>query len=218
MFSTMRRVSFDPIARVYRWLEYATFFNALERCRLAHLAAVSGARRVLVLGDGDGRFLARLLKVAPHLTADAVDSSHAMLHLAEKRVREVDPSAIARVRFHQGDALEYGPWDHYDLVITHFFLDCFSEPEIERLLLRIQPHLAPEARWLVSEFAIPKRQPTALFARLLIGALYRAFGILTGLRTRKLPDYGALLRRHGFVLLTAQEHLAGLLRSELWQQ
>ncbi len=78
----------DRIARLYRWIEYAGFGNALERTRAAQWngsSAFAGARRALVLGDGDGRALTRLLEAAPRVRADYVDLSRQMLELARAR-------------------------------------------------------------------------------------------------------------------------------------
>ncbi len=199
-------------------MEYATFLRALEHCRFAFLPMLGGARRVLLYGDGDGRFLAKLLAEHSQVTADTVDSSAAMLALARERVRRLGPSAVARVYFHHADALAYVPSYACDLLVTHFFLDCLSEAEISALLLRVRPHLLPGARWLISEFAIPEGQPANWLGRLIITALYRAFHLLTGLRAQRLPDYASLLRQEGFTLRAERSALAGLLRSELWQK
>jgi ubiquinone/menaquinone biosynthesis C-methylase UbiE len=231
-----RPVSFDRLARPYRWLEYLCFGRALERCRFALLPELGGARRVLLYGDGDGRFLARLLRAYPGpetgletvletgLEIDAVDSSRAMLRIAEARLT---PHARARVRFHHQDALRYMPSPgsdpgelsgaRYDLVITHFFFDCFHQEELLQLLDRIRPHLAPNARWLVSEFAIPQRALPALAARAVVGLLYTAFRLLAGLRANHLPDYAAVLAAHGFLLSRRTILLGGLLHCELWR-
>ena len=48
----------DGIARCYRWLEYGMFGRALEQTRLEYLELAANARHCLILGDGDGRFLA----------------------------------------------------------------------------------------------------------------------------------------------------------------
>ena len=77
---------FNRIAKPYRWLEFLTLGRALERCRLHFLPELAASRNALVLGDGDGRFLAALLAANPHLNADAVDSSAAMLELARQRL------------------------------------------------------------------------------------------------------------------------------------
>ena len=57
----MLTMNADRIASGYRWLEYAAFGLALEQARFDFLSRAAGARRVLILGEGDGRFLARLL-------------------------------------------------------------------------------------------------------------------------------------------------------------
>jgi ubiquinone/menaquinone biosynthesis C-methylase UbiE len=209
-------VNFDPVARPYRWLEYLSFGPWLGRCRTAQLGHLAGAQRALILGDGDGRFLTRLLAANTALTVDVVDSSHSMLRLLDRRIRRAGPQAHQRICLHPADALEWNPSGSYDLVVSHFFLDCFFTPQLEQLFDRILPHLRPGAQWVISEFAIPRNSFTAYLAGGLIGLLYRVFGLLTGLSVRALPDYAAALLRRGFVPSQDRHYLAGLLCSQVW--
>jgi len=210
--------NFDRIARPYRWLEYLFFGPMLERCRFCRIPPLASARprprRALVLGDGDGRFLARLLASNPMLHADVVDRSPAMLHLLEARVSAVH--ARDRIHIHLTDALAYAPTGTYDLVVTHFFLDCFTTEEVCSLAEIIRPHLSPNALWLISEFAIPSGL-AALPAKSIVTSLYAAFRLITGLRTRTLPDHDAALTHSGFALQDRKYFLYGLLISELWR-
>lgn len=212
----MARVNFDRIASLYQWLEYLSFGPLLARCRNAHLSQLTKSRHALLLGDGDGRFLANLLAANPALTADVVDSSPAMLRLLERRVRRSGSQARARICLHSIDALEWTPSNSYDLIVTHFFLDCFFPVQMERLFDRLLPHARPGAQWVISEFAIPRNAVAALMARGLVAMLYRAFGVLTGLQVRALPDYPAALLRRGFSLSHERRSLAGLLCSQVW--
>ena len=206
-------VTFDHIARPYRWLEYLSFGPLLEHCRSYRLPQLVNARRALVLGDGDGRFLARLLKENHELEADVVDLSPAMLRLLGQRVAAAEASE--RVTLHQTNALDFAPAGVYDLVVTHFFLDCFDNEELGELVTRIRPHLAREAVWVVSEFAIPSNL-ALLPAQIIVGGLYLAFGVLTGLRIRRLPDYASVLTSAGLTLREKRSWLWGLLVSEVW--
>jgi ubiquinone/menaquinone biosynthesis C-methylase UbiE len=212
----LRTVNFDPVARIYRWLEYLSFGPWLARCRDAQLAHLTPARRALLLGDGDGRFLQHLLAVNPELHADVVDSSRSMLTILDRRVRRTGGDKIS---LHLADALEWEPtghYGHYDLIVSHFFLDCFFPDQLEQLFDRVLPHAQPGAQWVVSEFAIPRNPLTAFLARGIIASLYRVFGLLTGLPVRSLPVYAESMRRRGLVLSHERCFLAGLLRSELW--
>jgi len=207
--------NFDPIARPYRWLEYLTFGPALTRCRNHFLPALTDHHTALILGDGDGRFLARLLAANPNLRADAVDISLAMLHLLTQRVHLAHPTAATRLRTHHLDALTFVPTGPYDLIVTNFFLDCLTQSEFANLITRLTPHLAPNALWLVSDFRIPAG-PLHLPARILVRALYLAFRLLTGLRTTHLPDHDSALHAAGLTRATEHLSLAGLLTTELW--
>ena len=206
----------DPLARWYRWLEYAGFGRALERRRTALLAAMTTARQVLVLGDGDGRFLSAFLRANRHAEVDAVDNSAAMLALARQGVSGTD---TARVRFHHADAARWQPPAvSYDLIVTHFFLDCFTDRELRPLVARLATFAAPGARWAVSEFRQPAGGAAAWHARAWIAGLYAFFRIVTGLRARRLPDHAAALSAAGFRLDHETVARFGLLASELWRR
>lgn len=208
---------FDRIAHLYRAMEYLSFGPMLERCRFHHLPALRDSRQALVIGDGDGRFLAKLFTSNSQIRAGAVDQSPAMLRRLKTRVVRV--GAQNRLATICTDARAFEPpGANYDLVATHFFLDCLTESEAGHLIARLRPHLVPGALWLVSEFQVPKGAPfEAWLARRTISALYAAFRILTGLAVRQILPWPALLARHGFERIASRSWLRGLLVSELWQ-
>jgi SAM-dependent methyltransferase len=208
--------SFDPIARPYRWLEYLALGKALENCRNHYLPQLLDRRHALVLGDGDGRFLAQLLAYNPNVQADAVDISAAMVQLLRQRCEAATPNAAARLRTHHANAITFPLQQQYDLVVTHFFLDCLTQPELDKLITRIAPTLTPGALWLISDFRIPPG-PMRLPAKLLVRSLYLAFRILTGLRTTRLPHHTTPLTQAGLTRIAHQHRLASLLTTEIWQ-
>ena len=216
--SSPAQPDFDLIARPYRWLEYLTFGRALERCRLHYLPRLTHHRRALVLGDGDGRFLAALLAANPHLEATAIDISPAMLRLLEQRAHAAHPTAASRLRTVSANALslDLPPTQTFDLVFTHFFLYCFTRAELDQLCARILPHLAPGATWVLSDFHVPPGS-MRLPARALVRSLYLGFRLFTGLRVTNLPDHTAALTRIGLRRVDCRYSLAGILTAELWQ-
>jgi SAM-dependent methyltransferase len=208
--------NFDLIARPYRWLEYLTLGRALERCRNCYLPQLCDRRHALVLGDGDGRFLAELLACNPHLEADAIDTSTTMLQLLRRRSEVAIPDANTRLRIHHSNALTFQFSGRYDLVITHFFLDCLTQADLNTLVARVASTLVPGTLWLVSDFRIPAGL-MRLPARTLIRSFYLAFRVLTDLRTTELPDHATPLTQAGFVRIAHQHSFAGLLTTELWR-
>jgi SAM-dependent methyltransferase len=205
--------NFNRLARLYRWMELASFGPWLWRCRCAFLDSLVDCRRALVLGDGDGRFTARLLRSNPEIYIDAIDASSAMLEtLVQRAGRDVD-----RVRTFCADARHWQPANtSYDLIVAHFFLDCLTTAEVQSLASSLRDAVSPSALWVVSEFAIPAGHFGRLVARPVVSFLYRAFGILTGLKLRALPDHHTALLQSEFSLEKQRTWLGGLLVSELW--
>ena len=206
------------LAPWYRWIEYAAFGHALEKRRfaflpyIARLAAESG--RVLVLGEGDGRTLAQLLKLAPLVRVEVVDVSPEMIALARRRSGDSD-----RVTFRCEDALTVDwPSDYYDAIVTNFFLDCFTEADARGLIRRLASALTGQGIWLIGEFAIPSGGWRRVHAQVWIWTMYRFFGLTTGLRAQALPPVERLLREAGMRRIGQETSRAGLVTTEAWRR
>lgn len=211
--AAMAAPNFDRLAPIYRWMEWASFGPFLWWSRCAFLSEMGERRQALVMGDGDGRFTARLLAAHPDVRVEAVDASAAMLRALLRRAGR----NAARVSARCGDAREWRPRGAgFDLVVTHFFLDCLTTAEVRRLAERVRGAVQPCAVWVVSEFAVPEGWFGRLVARPLVWWLYWAFGVLTGLGLRRLPEYAEALRSAGFGMLKRKTWLGGLLVSEVW--
>jgi len=196
----------DLIAPHYWWIERLGMGRALERRRRWFLAELGNARRALVLGDGDGRFLQELLRRNVVMRADYVDLSGRMLELAREK------AGAKRVSYQQADARTINlSCGEYDLIATHFFFDCFGAEELALLIGQVAKAAKPGARWVVSEF-----RNSSFAARLLVRFLYLFFRITTGLKTRTLVDHRPIMQLHGFRLRNANH--STLVVSELWER
>jgi ubiquinone/menaquinone biosynthesis C-methylase UbiE len=206
----------DRIAGSYRCLEYAAFGLDLECARFDFLSHAAEARRALILGEGDGRFLARLLECNRQASVAVIESSARMIELARKRVPGCERS---RVQFHHVDAVAHAmPDGPFDLAVSHFFLDILSCRDAEVVIGKVSASLAPGATWLVSEFQEPPGGVRRLHARLWLAAMYGFFSITTGLRAWKLPPYRKLLERGGLDEVAHSERRWGLIRSQVWRK
>lgn len=213
--------NFDRVAPIYRAAEYLTLGPLLQRTRTALLGELKNPHHALALGDGDGRFLAQFLLRYPACDALAVDTSSAMLSRLRRRALHSVPNAAARLTTLQQSALTLDPTilpAQPDLITTHFFLDCLTQPELDSLVGRLAPHLTPGGLWLLSDFTLPPNPILRPLATLYIRTLYLAFRLLTGLRVTRLPDPQSALRRAGLRLIARRSFLFGLLYTELWQR
>jgi ubiquinone/menaquinone biosynthesis C-methylase UbiE len=195
-------VNFDKVAPHYRWLERVAFGRALEECRAALLPQIAGCERALCIGDGDGRFTELLLKAQPCMRVDVVERSRSMIRLARQR---------SSATFFHANALAFTPDDRYDLVVTHFVLDTFTDAQVSTLVPLVRKSAAG-GFWLISEF-----QACGPASRFLIWLMYRFFRITAGLRVESIPDYRAAFISSGFTLQKSWTKWNGFLISELWR-
>lgn len=212
--------NFDPVARIYRYAEYLALGPLLQRTRTHFLPQLPPLHHALLLGDGDGRFLAQLLSHQPQLRALAVDTSASMLLLLRQRCKpyanRLQTLQTSAVDLFQTSATS--PLPVPDLITTHFFLDCLTQPQLNALAQQIAAHTSPGALWLLSDFAIPPTPLLRPFAALYIRALYLAFRVLTNLRVTHLPDPASALTAAGFHRIARHELLYGILYTEIWQR
>lgn len=206
---------FDRLARIYRALEFIAFGRDLERARFSFLAELRDCREILVLGEGDGRCVARLVTIAPRAKIHCIDGSPAMLASAAQRL---PPEARPRVTFTCANALQLDlPPDRYDAVVTFFFLDCFTSEQTAEIVRRIRPSLRASSVWLFADFVLPRRGWPRLRARIWLYVLYTFFRWETGLGTRALPNSEEQLAAIGLRRETNREFQHGLIRTAVYR-
>ena len=135
-----------------------------------------------------------------------------MIDLARRRV----PDGAAVV-FHQIGIADFEPARSYDLVVSHFFLDCFEREGIRSISDSVSGCLEAGGTWLISDFQMPEKGFFRRFrARLLLWLMYRFFAITAGLKTRSLVDPSPVLDEFGFALDRRDVSNFGFLRADRW--
>jgi len=206
--------NFDRLARCYRALEYLAFGRDLERARLSLLPHLKDCRRILVLGEGDGRCLKKLIAIAPDAQIDCLDISDAMLARAEARLC----STPHHVTFQLADILTTElPAQRYDAVITCFFLDCFTHEQASGIITKISQSLLPNALWLWADFALPDHGLARIRAKIWITTLYAFFRWQTKLAARDLPESELLMQKQGYQKVAESTYQWGLLRNGVYR-
>lgn len=206
-------MNFDRVAPHYRWLETLAFRNQLQEARTTFVREIHPPRRVLVVGEGNGRFLVEFVRVHPAAVVDCIEASGRMIELARRRV------GMAKVRFVQGDIreVELRP-NSYDLLVTHFFLDCFGDESLPGVIAKLASSANQNAEWLVADFLQPARDWWHLRPRFVIALMYFFFRVVSGIEARCLLDYRPFLQTEGFRPAETILSPNKMVRSELWRR
>lgn len=111
-----------------------------------------------------------------------------MIAEATHRIREASSNVSDRYNPILANALTYEyPDQYYDIIVSQFFLDCFTSNEANDLVARLSLSLKPGGSFSYVDFANPKFQPMKSIASVVLPALYGFFRCTTGLHNRRLP-------------------------------
>jgi ubiquinone/menaquinone biosynthesis C-methylase UbiE len=212
-------VSFDALAPWYRTLEWIAFGDDLQRCRIACLGEIAAPHRALIVGEGNGRFLCELLRLHPAVEVDCLDASQRMLRLARKRIDRELPDHAERVRFLHQDVTSWAaPEHHYDLLVTHFVLDCFPEAELGGIMKKLARAGTDDANWLLADFCVPRKGMARLRAGGWLAGMYLFFRLVAHIQATQLIDPTRFMRGERFVLARQCFFQRGMLKSEMWRR
>lgn len=226
--SSRSQRGYDRLALPYHATEWFVFGNRLQRARVALIDDLPPWKQLLILGDGNGRLLEQLCVrqlgfaiersrgIAPSRIT-SVDHSLRMLRQQQARVDSIQ--ATEYVDFFQADACGYKPEvGAYDVVVTPFFLDCFSLSELKLHLPHWLAALRVGGVLLHVDFIVPQSPWQRPRAKLLLWAMHLFFRWQTGLANRQLTDTKPLFEQCGLQLESEQISGGGMITAQLWRR
>jgi ubiquinone/menaquinone biosynthesis C-methylase UbiE len=207
----MGKTNFDLIARFYPLLEQIVFGSTLNLARRFFIPRVTEGNKILLIGEGNGRFLFEMVKQTSSESVTVVDSSARMLAAAARRIVTVD--CCSRIELIHADILEWrSSAAHYDRIVTHFFLDLFPPDRIRRIVEKISWLAAEDTLWINVDFTFENQ---SLRQKLLIWAQYRFFRISARIEAARLFDPRHHIRQAGWEILEERSLDSGWISAHL---
>ena len=211
-------MSFEVLAPIYRLMERVLAGGKLHRCRCAFLDRIPTPKRILILGEGPGRFVVECARRFPLASITCVEESAGMIAKARENLTRHELPAD-KVAFVQADILQWEPpQEEFDLIVTHFFLDCFRPEQLETLVPVIAHAATRDAPWLLADFQEAAMGWKRWRSRCILAIMYTFFRVVTRLPASSLTPPDLYLMRAGFVLHERLEIEWGLLKSDWWQR
>lgn len=166
------------MAPVYDSLAGLMFGKTLYEASVHFLAEIPAGSSVLVLGGGTGKILSKLNKYEVVF----VEKSFKMLKKAQQR------KETKHVVFVHADFLEWQSHQQFDAVICPFFLDVFSEDNLNLILGKIRLLLTSKGQLMITDFYLSGLRSH----RILLKIMHVFFRIFSSLESKKLKP----IRKH----------------------
>ena len=212
----MKKKNFDGVASIYLFLETITFGNQLQKCRTSMISHLTNSKQVqvLVLGEGNGRFLEAFCKANPLAELLVIDESPRMLDLAKRRIANANPPINNQIEFRCANVFEILHLSGtFDLIVCNFFLDCFTSSEIGHLLGLFRQMLLESGSLVVGDF----RKPHSIFGTFILKIMHVFFKKTAGISATELTDLHAMLLESSFQKTVEKKLFFGFLNSSIWK-
>ena len=186
----MKFNDFDRIAIVYDGLARLVFGSSIKLAQVCFLMDVPPQSKVLIVGGGTGWFLAELLKLNPTCEVWYVEASEKMLELSKEKTNH-----SSRVHFIRGTENSIPAKIKFDVVITNFYFDLFTNTSLDSVLIKIQGVVKPGTLWLVTDFTDGNKW----WQSILLKTMYRFFQKTCNVEASQLTDWNQQLTKINLV-------------------
>jgi tRNA (cmo5U34)-methyltransferase len=202
---------FDLVAPIYPALERLVFGMRLDEARQAFSEGILEADRILLVGEGNGRFLKSLIARKRVGCVWVVEKSRAMIQLAKHRAGE---SRNVGLEFIEADFRLCQLRQEFDCVVTHFFLDLFNPPSQLAIIEKLAGFVAKGGTWINVDF-VPGR---TLKGHILMWLQYAFFRFVSRIEAKRCFDESGMAARAGWIIAETVSYLGGLVMARRYRK
>ena len=178
---------FDWIAPYYDKIAKLVFGNSISRAQSCHWNLIRPHSYVLILGGGTGSWLLDFVSVNSSCKLFYVDASMEMINRAKRNCNQA-----ACVTFIHGTERDV-PDIKFDAIITHFYMDMFSDQQLDNLITELIGKMNNPALWIVADF-----EKSKWWHGLYLRMMYLFFKASKSISNNQLPDWHRIMSSRKF--------------------
>lgn len=202
----MKLNGFNKIASVYDRLAKTVYGNSIIDAQKYFLDKITGHSKILILGGGTGWILQEIFEHKPDVEIYYIEASSKMILLAKEKIDD------KKIHFIHGTENDIPQQIRFDVVITNFYLDLFSDDSIQSVLQKIKTSLSPKAQWIVTDFVNEKN-----WQRFLLKVMYIFFRLASNIESKKLADWENKILTVGGKEIGSKKFYKGFINTKLFQ-
>jgi len=202
--------NYDNSAWFYDRLSKLFYGNALINAQVYLLPFIKPNSSVLIVGGGTGWILEELAKIHPAgLKITYVEISTNMMALSKKRV--VGDNTVIFIN----SPMEDVPFaEKFDIIITPFLFDNFTEDTLQKVFAHLNPLLKKDGLWLNTDFQLTGKWWQNVFLK----TMFVFFKIICGIETSVLPDIDKQFKQHDYQVVAQKTFYGDFVSSMVYQR
>jgi len=195
--------NYNNSAWFYDSLARMVYGRALVNAQVYLLRQIPANSKVLIVGGGTGWVLEELTRIHPTgLTIVYVEIAPKMIALSKKRNIGVNKVAFVN------DAIENVALDaDFDVVLTPFLFDNFTEQTLQNVFANINKLLKADGLWLNADFQLTGKW----WQWVLLNSMFVFFRLICNIEASKLPDINGCFDRNGYQLTEQKNFFGGFI-------
>lgn len=202
--------NYDSIAWFYDRLAQLIFGKTLINTQLYLIKAIPPGSHILIAGGGTGWILEEIAKLhSSGLSITYADASAKMIALAQKR-----KYGDNKVTFIAAAVEAVNPDQLYDVVLTPFLFDNFTDHTLQKICEHIDAHLKSQGLWLYCDF----QNTGVLWQRAVLNVMYVFFRSSCGIEATHLPDANAFFIKHQYKISAQKTFLKEFITAVIYQK
>jgi ubiquinone/menaquinone biosynthesis C-methylase UbiE len=202
--------NYDNSAWFYDRLSKVIFGQALVNAQLYLLKNIPPKSKILIAGGGTGWILEEIAKIHPAgLKITYVEISSKMMALSQKRICG-DNELVFINQAVENTILS----SDYNVVITPFLLDNFTEENLSKIFGHIHNSLKPGGLWLNTDFRLTGKW----WQKILLGSMLLFFRMICGIESKNLPNIENYFEAYGYKVVTQKSLYGDFILSTVWEK
>jgi ubiquinone/menaquinone biosynthesis C-methylase UbiE len=202
--------NFDNSAWFYDQLARLVYGRAMVNAQVYLLRHIPENSKVLIVGGGTGWILEEIIRIYPSgLDITYVEVSPNMMALSENR--NIAGNTVVFIN----DAIEHVKLHNdFDIVLTPFLLDNFTEKNLDKIFDSIHSKLNENGLWLNTSFQLTGKW----WQSVLLKTMFVFFKVICGIEASKLPDVYKHFEDNGYTLIEQKGFFGDFMAAKVYRK
>jgi ubiquinone/menaquinone biosynthesis C-methylase UbiE len=201
--------NYNNSAWFYDRLSKLIYGKALIRSQVYLLKLIPAKSRILIVGGGTGWILEEIAKIHPSgLVITYIEVAPRMIGLSRKR-----KAGNNQIVFINEPVENVSLRNDFDVVITPFLFDNFTEENFQKIFSHIHSALKPGGLWLNADFRLTGKW----WQKLMLRSMFLFFRTICVIEAKKLPGIQAAFDKYGYEAMENKSFFGDFILSSIFK-